>query len=319
MESRALIDEMKTLIETLDPSKLRDQWERRANELLERMRARLHKMNRQRLSRSEEARLQRLRQGLHELAHTVEDFMQRQKTAAQGRYANWKPFSKRLQSAYKAIATQLRAQSIAVPQLRPTNHTRSLFHVSNGVFCLLLIQFFLTPTGLIIGASIFASFAWSLEILRKIFPSVNRWLLHVLAKIAHPHEAYEVNSATWFGSGLVMLAVFSTPLYASVAVMVLALADPAAGYIGRRYGRTRLVGRRTLEGSLTFVVVGALVCYWVFWAFYPQVALSTVIVFSVVAGVCGALAELFTGPVDDNLSIPLAIAGSLALTGMIII
>ena len=100
--------------------------------------------------------------------------------------------------------------------------------------------------------------AWSMEIARRLSDRVNERLMRVFKHVAHPHERYRVNSSTWYVTALLLLALFGTRLSQSLAVVVLAVADPAAALIGRRFGRTRLLDNRSLEGTLAFFVVGAL-------------------------------------------------------------
>ena len=61
-----------------------------------------------------------------------------------------------------------------------------------------------------------------------------------LGPIAHPHERYVVNSATWYATSLTLLAVAFEPMAQSIGVIVLGLADPAAGIVGRRFGTRKL-------------------------------------------------------------------------------
>ena len=104
-----------------------------------------------------------------------------------------------------------------------------------------------------------------------------------------------------------MLAFLVEPRVSAVAVTVLAFADPAAGLVGRRLGRIRLVHGRSLEGSLTFVVVGALVAWALLMVSYGSVTPHPVRM-ALGAAVCGGLAELFSRRLDDNLTVPLAAA-----------
>jgi dolichol kinase len=78
------------------------------------------------------------------------------------------------------------------------------------------------------------------------------------------------------------------------AVLVLGLADPVAGYVGRRLGRRPFLGG-TLEGSLAFVLVAAVILI----ARHPALV-------ALPAAALSALAERRCWPLDDNLAVPLA-------------
>ena len=89
--------------------------------------------------------------------------------------------------------------------------------------------------------------------------------------------------------------------------MVLGLGDPAAAIVGRRFGRTPVGDGRTLEGTLAFVAVGFVA------------AASTLLilghpgpigVLAVAGAVGGAVGEILSRRIDDNLMIPVLSASS---------
>ena len=98
----------------------------------------------------------------------------------------------------------------------------------------------------------------------------------------------------------ILAAVALFPLEAAVpAIWVLALADPAAGCVGRRWGRRRL-GTGTLEGVATFVLVAGAV-----------LSVAVPLPVALLGAVVGGLVEIAPWRVDDNLVIPPAVAGVL--------
>lgn len=196
---------------------------------------------------------------------------------------------------------------------RPANYTRSLFHVASGALSLALLRL-LPGRGWLIGVSVsLAAAAWTMEIARRRSPAANELLMRVFAPVAHPHERHRVNSSTWYMTALVILAAFFPLRDAEIGVVVLGLADPAAGFIGRRFGRTRLRAGRSLEGTLTFVLVGALAALASISAFHP-LPWSSRFILAAAGAVAGAVAELVSTRFDDNFTIPLtaAVAASAA-------
>jgi dolichol kinase len=153
----------------------------------------------------------------------------------------------------------------------------------------------------------FAVSGWTMEIVRRRSPAANARIMAVFAPVAHPHERHGVNSATYYVTALLLLAIFAPLQAAEVGVVVLGLADPAAGLIGRRFGRTRLRANRSLEGTLGFVVVGALAAgAWL--SLTHPLPLAALGLLALVGGVAGALTELFSTRLDDNFTIPVAVA-----------
>ncbi len=224
---------------------------------------------------------------------------------------SWLDFKKRMQPRYVELAKALSAASIHVPSLRPTNWSRSLLHVSSGLFGIFCVE--VLPHAVVLAiAGAWATFCWGCEISRRLSPAINTRLMKLFAPVAHDHETYKINSATWYATALIALALTNQPLWCIAGLATLGIGDPVAGTIGRRFGRTRLVHNRTLEGTLAFVVSATLVTAALFMVLHG-VAVGPAFALAAAAAVAGAVAELFSLRVDDNLSIPLSAAAGVAL------
>jgi diacylglycerol kinase (CTP) len=132
-------------------------------------------------------------------------------------------------------------------------------------------------------------------------PRGNELFFRVFGALASPREATGVASSTWYAAGMfAALAIF--PRAAAISgILVLALADPAASWAGRRWGRVPFRGG-SVEGTLVFVIVAFVVL-----AFRHPFAAAAA------AAIAAALAERLCWPVDDNVSIPVASAAVLTL------
>ena len=105
--------------------------------------------------------------------------------------------------------------------------------------------------------------------------------------------------STWYMAGI-LAAVVLFPLEAAVpAIWVLAVADPAAGWVGRRWGR-RPLGNGTLEGCAAFVLVAVAV-----------LSVAVPLPAALLGAIAGGLVEIAPWRVDDNLAIPPAVAAIL--------
>lgn len=213
----------------------------------------------------------------------------------------------RTHPVYEGLAAVLRRQDIHVASMRPTNYLRSLFHVMSGVVALACIQHVLSPSGLVWVSLAFAGFAWTAEICRRLSPAINLRLMAFFGPLAHAHEYHRVNSGTWYATALGLLAVSGNLLAASLAVVVLAVGDPVAALVGRRYGRTTIRANRSLEGSLAFVAAAALAGLAVLRIYYPALGLEASLSLALVGALAGMLAELYSRRVDDNFTIPVTV------------
>jgi dolichol kinase len=218
--------------------------------------------------------------------------------------AEWESFRKGLNAAYEDLAAQLKREAVRVPALRPTNHTRSLFHAACGLSSLALLLFVLTPRGRVWAALLFAGTFWFLELLRRVSPPWNDRMMAFFKHMAHDYERHRVNSSTWFATALVFLAMTLSLRACAVGVAVLALADPAAGFIGRRFGRTKLYGNKSLQGSLTFLVVGTGAAAGALLLGGLGPTLGAVALFALAGALPATVAELYTSRWDDNFTIP---------------
>ncbi len=309
MESTSLAQELHALLQSIDPTRLRKDMEGAARERLTQIQGNLRRiLDTYKNDAAADSNMARLYERLQALYATLEEMRRRT--------MDWEALRLKLQPSYAALAATLEHLALPVPALRPTNYGRSLFHVGMGLFTLFLIQFVLNPRGLILAAVPFAIFCWSMEALRVRYDVITKIFMIFMGKIAHPHEHHRANSATWYASALALLSLTVTPMVGAVAVMVLAVADPMAALIGRRWGRTRLCQGRSLEGTAAFVVSGTLVTVAVLSIFYPGLGLGAMLLTAFLASLTGGIAELVSGRLDDNFTIPLAAAAgaTLALT-----
>jgi len=224
-----------------------------------------------------------------------------------------------LQRQYQQLSQRLEEHRVTVPTLRPTNYKRSLLHATSGLLGALLVEVFLTPTLALWIAIIFCSYAWATEFVRRRSPKFNERVMAFYGAVAHPHEHHRINSATWYCTALLVLAVFFEMYQISIALAVLGLADPAAALIGRRWGKVKLINNRTLEGTLTFIVIGFIVSWAILTLWHnDQFTHSQILILSFAASTCGALGELFAGHIDDNFLTPISAAAGAYIASLIL-
>lgn len=181
---------------------------------------------------------------------------------------------------------------------------RRAFHAGNGIIlaCLPGMSGLPRPAVLASLAGVLVLLV-AFDVARLRVPRLNALFFRLFPSFASPREVRRVASSTWFVLG-VLLAYALFPWHVAVpAVLVLALADPAAGVLGRYAGRHR-VGKGTLEGGLAFLLVALAVLT-------PSAGWAPALV--VAAGV--TLVELLPWRLDDNLTIPVAAAAFLWMVG----
>lgn len=185
---------------------------------------------------------------------------------------------------------------------------RRLFHAANGTTIVTLLATGVVSREqmlLIVGLALFG--ALTVDLLRFRVPAVQRLFFKSLSKLASPREAEGVASATWYLVG-VLVALLAFPLTIAMAsIMVLALGDPAASYVGRRWGKHRIPGDGSIEGTAMFSLVALAVLL----ALFPPV-------YALLGAVVATVVERIPWPVDDNLTLPVGTGLALVLIGKLL-
>ncbi|MEJ2538705.1 MAG: hypothetical protein P8188_01770 [Gemmatimonadota bacterium] len=147
--------------------------------------------------------------------------------------------------------------------------------------------------------------AVGLDVVRLRTPVVNQAFFRFLRPLVSAREAAGVASSTWYLVGAILSYLLFPPVHAVLAILVLALADPAAAVVGQLLGGPR-IGTGSVSGTLTFFVVAFSILYG--GTGRPAVALVALAV---------ALLETVPGIGDDNLVIPLSTGTLLWIVGMV--
>jgi dolichol kinase len=110
--------------------------------------------------------------------------------------------------------------------------------------------------------------------------------------------AHFIVRPVYLAVGIILALLLFPAKIAYASIVIVAVGDPVAAYIGDKIGRTHIRSNKTLEGSIAGLVASFLLAAIIV---YPLVAF---------AGAAGAmLMELIDKP-DDNLAMPIA-AGAL--------
>jgi dolichol kinase len=230
---------------------------------------------------------------------------------------------KGLGGTYEALRAQVRRLRLQVPQgvvlgpVKPRNLARNVFHLIMALTGVLTYEFLLDRTGVIIAASTLLALFLTLEVVRRASSRWNERFVNGMFKaIARPQEAHRVPAATWYIAALVIGCVALPQRAIQLGTLALGVGDPVAQILGKRFGKKKIVGQKSWIGAMGFVAAATVASLVFLGATGTGGAIAAQLVIAVTVGVAGALAELFSGPLDDNFTIPL-IAG-LAVTAFFI-
>lgn len=158
-----------------------------------------------------------------------------------------------------------------------------------------------------VGISVSAAVSILIDISR-----FNQWKLwHLLSSLLTPiirdHEIKGgfTGASYILTTSAIMIALFPKAV-AIASITYIIIGDTAAALVGRKWGRHRIIGKKTFEGSsaclLSLVAVSFLI---------P--GLPTIV--AVAGALAATLAETFSGKLDDNLTVPV-ISGLVMLVVM---
>jgi len=111
------------------------------------------------------------------------------------------------------------------------------------------------------------------------------------------------------GIGLTLL--FYRPDIATAAICFLAFGDVTATAVGERYGRTKISGEKSLEGTLAFVAIAATIGL-----LLPLAGIHLMRGIILAGAITAAGVELVPLPVNDNMVIPLVSGGVMELIAL---
>jgi len=194
--------------------------------------------------------------------------------------------------------------SEAVERTEGIQPWRRVFHAANGTLTVLAISVLglEVPTAILI-LGILLLVAVVFDVARLFVPKLNVLFFRVFSSLASPREAQKIASSTWYALSLLLVLTFFPKPYALSGILVLALADPAASVVGQRWGRTRF-----LAGSVRGTAAFAVVAFCVLLLFVPWWL-------AMVTALATAVVEAAPINLDDNLIVPLTVAGILMLIG----
>jgi dolichol kinase len=172
---------------------------------------------------------------------------------------------------------------------------RGIFHALCGLFLVFMIL--LVPYTRAVLLSLIFIGTLVIMISKKIkIPGIS----NVIKLFERKEEKYPGITAIFYMISAFLTLQFFKQDIAMASIIILAIGDPMAGFVGRNFGKIKIFRQKHLEGTLAgFIASGLLACIFVPWniAFFG-------------AGV-GMIVELFSVPIffnkkiDDNLTIPI--------------
>lgn len=198
----------------------------------------------------------------------------------------------------------------ALPQRSDPHFARRLWHFT-GVFSMFLIEY-LTPADAL-KVALCGSTIWiTLDLLRLRFQTLNQRLMWFFRPFMRESERNNPSGASFMVIGVTLIVYFFPRPVVLLTLLFFSLADPMAGYIGTRFGKDKLIGSKSLQGSLAAFAVCFVLTLIYCIAFHTMT--ERLVIVAVVCGMIGSVSELV--PIwrfDDNFVFPVLCAALLNL------
>ena len=148
-----------------------------------------------------------------------------------------------------------------------------------------------------------------LDFLRQKLPGLNQATHRVFGVFMRQHESRHLSGMTYLYFGCMVLLLFRDPHIITLTLLFLAFGDPIASFFGIRYGKDRIIGNKTLQGTMAAFVVCAIVA--AVYCYFNNLMTERLLIVAPLSGLIGAVAELTpVGKLDDNFTFPV-ISGAL--------
>ena len=173
--------------------------------------------------------------------------------------------------------------------------TRKLVHIVVSNWWFIAMAFF--DTG------------WSAAIVPLMFIVVNyvSYKKQIFTSIERGEGAGDLGTV-YYAIALFVLAFWTfsigRPQIGGIGILTMGYADGFAAVVGKKYGKTKLIYGKTIEGTLTNIVMAFAVAMFFNIGFGMGLTLSSIALITIVA----TFLELFTPLGFDNLSVPIGVS-----------
>jgi dolichol kinase len=184
------------------------------------------------------------------------------------------------------------------------NYARKFWHLAGGGVVILFLEYYHPSKLPAVYVLLFAVVSLAvIDLLRYTTSWGNRMFWEYLGFLTSEKEKRGPTTSLYYSASLLLSVLIFAPPAAVGAILSLAVGDPVAAIVGRRFGKIRL-GGKSIEGA----VANAVVTFFLIRIFVPSSLIAAV------GAVAGAAIEVVPLPlVDDNITVPLAAGGAMTL------
>lgn len=183
---------------------------------------------------------------------------------------------------------------------------RKIWHFC-GVVMVAILFHNLSRSAAIQSLIFFGTFFIFIDVTRLIYEPLNKRAIQVMKPFMRDSEKHNLAGVTYLIVGVFLLVLFFDPRIVTLSLLFLAFGDPIASYFGVRFGKDKIFGKKSFQGTLAafFTCLAITAIYY----YSKQLMTERIVIVSVLSALAGALAEAIpVAKLDDNLVMPVVSA-----------
>jgi len=184
---------------------------------------------------------------------------------------------------------------------------RKIYHLLGGLG-LLSLYYVLGRENALIFYAVLTAAVLAFDLTRLRVPAINRFIQSHFSSFIRKNEANRITGTAPYVLGIGLTLLLYRSDIATAAICFLAFGDVSATAVGERYGRTKISGEKSLEGTLAFVAAAVLAG-----VLLNVAGIHLMLGLILTGALTAAGVELLPLPVNDNLVIPVASGGAMEL------
>lgn len=134
------------------------------------------------------------------------------------------------------------------------------------------------------------------EIARFRWAGFSRLFYRCVGRLLRNHERLHLTGSTYLLMGIFLTILLFDKAVAVMALVFVVVGDALGALTGKIWGRHRLYGNKTIEGSVVFLLTGLGIVL---------LMMRDHIIVGIVGVVVACIVDIFIKNIDDNLTIPL--------------
>lgn len=181
---------------------------------------------------------------------------------------------------------------------------RRILHIATGSTIALFYAIAFSHAQMIHILGTIACALYLAEQIRINYPETSAKLMPLSKFIMRAEEQLQESAMVPYMFGVLLTIITFPKLAAIVGIFTLAISDPLSALVGIRFGKTRIVSHKSLEGSAAFFISCFILCNSILIIGLGKISSEIFAVSTLTALVVSAF-EMIPIKIDDNLTIPL--------------